>query len=261
MNPQQPVLIRVSIGNAIAADGSQVPAYATPGAITASIGGTFTAFANGATLTVSAVLSGSLQAGDEVSGTDGTNLLATETTIVEQLTGTPGGDGTYELSVETDSGILNPCTVTSASTVLNVSAISLGVPQIGQTLADLTSALTPGTLITGLLEGTVGGPGLYSINQPQTVASEAMTASMTLLAQIQALAGGDLRHVDALNIQGSHKVMYIGAAVGAGVRPAVKGGDIATLPDGSVWLVTQNLEPFYSTARWQKLLLTLQDGS
>lgn len=261
VNPLQPVTIRISIGETTAADGSEAPAYATPGTITASIGGTFTASAAGTTLTVASVLSGSLQAGDEITGTDGANSLAPDTTIVEQLSGIPGGAGEYEISVETDSGILESCTVTSASTVLDVSAIGSGVPQSGQTISDMTGSLLAGTLITGQLSGSAGASGLYSINQQQTVASEAMTLSMVLLAQIQPLTAGELRHMDMLNLQGTHRALYVSAPLHGIQRPALKGGDMVTLPDGSVYLVTQPLESFYMSAGWQKVAITLQDGS
>lgn len=261
VNPNQIIAVQVSVGTTEAADGSQQPAYATPGSITASIGGTFTASASGTTLDVTAVLTGSLQSGDVVSGTDGTNSLPAGCFIASQLTGTAGGVGTYELSAAPASGTLNPCEVTSASTTLNVGAIAQGVVQAGQSLTDVPTALLAGTLVTGQLSGITGGPGLYLINQQQTVASETMTTSMTLVAQVQAMTGGDLRHMDMLNLQGSHRTLYVNAPLRGAVRVSLKGGDIVTLPDGSVWLVNQVMEPFFGTAGFQKVVITLQDGS
>ena len=260
VNPLQIVTIRASIGNAEAADGSQQPAYATPGAITASIGGTVTGSVSGNVLTVTAILTGGgLNQGDAVSGTDGLDAILAETTILQQLTGTTGQDGTYELSQQQPD--IGSCTVTAASTVLNATAVDQGVLQPGQTLADLSSTILPETLITGQLQGAMGGPGLYSLSRQQTVASEAMTTAMVILAQVQPLSGGDLRHMDALNLQGSHRAIYIGGPLAGGVRVGVKGGDIVTLPDGSVYLVTQPLEPWYGTAGWSKAAMTLQNGS
>jgi hypothetical protein len=262
VNPPQTVKVQISVGASGNSDATRTPVYATPGSLTASIGGTFTASIpdpvnNPTTLNVAAVLTGSLQAGDEISGTDGTNTLPAGTTIIEQLTGTPGSIGTYEIS---QSAVLNSCTVTSASTVLNVTAISQGVLQAGQTLADTTGGLTAGTLITGQLQGNAGASGLYSISQQQTVASETMTISMAITAQVQPLAASDLRHMDALNLQGSHRTLYASAPIRGIVRPALKGGDRITLPDESVWLVSQVMEPFFSTAGWQKVTITLQNS-
>jgi hypothetical protein len=264
VNPNEIVSVAVSIGNVVASDGSQAPGYATPGAITASIGGTFTASIvdpvnNPTTLNVSAVLTGSLQAGDNVSGTDGSgNVLPAGTSILSQITGPAGGVGTYQLSV---GATLGSCTVTSASDVLNVSAVAAGVPQVGQTLADGVTQLSPGTLITGQLSGSQGSVGLYSISQQQTVASEAMTTSLSLFAQVQPMASGDIRHMDALNIQGSHRALYYNGNINGIIRVGLKGGDIVTRSNGSVWKVTQGLEPFFETAGWSKVAITLQDGS
>lgn len=82
-----------------------------------------------------------------------------------------------------------------------------------------------------------------------------------ILAQVQPVTGGDLRHIDALNIQGNFRALYFSADVKAGVRTALKGGDLVILPDKSVWLVSQELEPFFSTAGWTKVFITLQNGS
>jgi hypothetical protein len=263
INPNQVVQVRTSIGSVGSADGSQTPAFATPGALTASIGGTFTASIPDpvnapTTLNVAAVLQGSLQVGDAVSGSDGTNSLPVGTTILAQLTGPAGGAGTYTLSV---AAVLNSCTVTAASTVLNVSALSTGKLLAGQTLAG-AAPLIAGTLVTKQLSGSpAGGRGLYSISQQQTVPGQAMMTTMSIVAQVQALTGSDLRHMDALNIQGSHRSLYASTLIRGIVRPKLAGGDLIVLPDGSVWLVTQSGEPFFSTADWEKVIITLQNGA
>jgi len=256
VNPNQIVAVQISVGSRESADGLLEPTYATPGSITASIGGTFTASADGSILIVSAVLSGTLQPGDAVSGTDGANALPAGTTVLQQLSGTAGGVGTYELNQGTLSGTLNACEVTAASTVLNVSAVAGGVLQPGQTLED-EGALLPGTLITGFGTGD-GAAGTYNVSQAQTVPAEVITTSMTILAQVQPLAASDLRHMDMLNLQGSHRALYVAAPIQGISRPAMKGGDLITLPDGSVWLVNQPLESFFASAGWNKFAITLQ---
>lgn len=261
INPSVPVKVQVSVGSTSAADSTQKPVYATPGALTASIGGTFTASIPDpinapTTLSVATVLTGSLQAGDEVSGTDGTNALPADTTILAQLSGSPGGAGTYELSAP---AVLNSCTVTSESTVLNVSAVSAGVLQAGQTLADAGPTLLAGTMVTGFISGLNGGAGLYSISQQQTVAAEAMTTSMSIIAQVQPLSASDLTHVDRLNLQGSHRAFWFSSMIRGIVRVALKGGDLLTLPDGSIWLVNQPVEQ-WSQSGWSHVIGTLQNG-
>ena len=71
---------------------------------------------------------------------------------------------------------------------------------------------------------------------------------MTIVAQVQALSGGDLRHTDALNLQGSHRVLYANLFIRGIVRVTLRGGDLIILPDGSVWLVNQALEPCISSS-------------
>jgi len=155
-------------------------------------------------------------------------------------------------------------TASIAGTLMTVTAIGSGVLQLGQTLDDtdggvsLGGGLLPGTMITGYESGS-GGIGTYDVSQSQTVAAEAMTTGMALYAQMQPLAGNDLRHVDMINLQGSHKVAYINGELRGGVRVTVRGGDLLTLPNGSQWLVTQVLEPWGLTAGWTKALVTLQD--
>jgi hypothetical protein len=264
VNPNQIIGVRISTGATQAVDGSSSPSYATPGAITASIGGTFAASIPDpvnapTTLNVSAVLTGSLQAGDVVSGTDGTgHTLPAGTTILSQLTGAAGGIGTYQLSV---GATLGSCTVTSASTVLNVTVSTSGVLQAGQTLADGSSSLLSGTQLTGQLSGSQGGVGLYSISRQQTVASETMTTSLFLPAQIQPVSSGDIRHMDALNIQGSMRTVYYNGNLDGLLRVALKGGDLVSLSDGSIWLVNNDSEPFFATAGWSKVVITEQNGA
>ena len=240
-------------------DGNQVPAYATPGSIVASIGGTFTCTSSGSILNVNGVLTGSLQPGDTISGTDGTNSLTTGATIESQLSGTPGGAGTYQMSGSATTGDLASCTVTSLSSVLNVTGVTgTTVLQIGQTLSDASGILLPKTNIVALIGGT-GGIGTYQLNQPQTVPAEAMTTALTLLAQIQAMSTRDLRQVDSLNLQGTMSAIYLSGEISAIVRPSNRGGDLIIFPDGSVYLVNLVTEPWSLTAGWTKVIATLQD--
>lgn len=264
VNPQQPVGVQESVGiSGTNPDGTPVPAYATPGSITASIGGQFTAEIldpnNADVLTVTAVLSGSLQIGDEIAGSDGTNALPTGTNIITQLSGAPGGTGTYQISQSTLAGLLNPCPVTAASTWLNVTGQTGGVLLPGQTLADTSGLLTDGTIITGA--GPGGGLGLYPLSDQQTVPSETMTTSMSIIAQLQPLSASELRHMDMLNLQGTHKAFYFSVWIRGIVRVTLKGGDLLTLIDGSVYLVNQPLEDWVLTSGWTHVVGTLQDGS
>jgi hypothetical protein len=96
VNPQIPVTVRISVGQGVTnPDGSQpAPGYATPGAITASIAGTV--------LTVSAVTFGTLQQGQALA--DLTAAILPGTAITGQLTGPPGGAGTYSVNLSQTVG-------------------------------------------------------------------------------------------------------------------------------------------------------------
>ena len=69
----------------------------------------------------------------------------------------------------------------------------------------------------------------------------------------------DLRQLEGLNIQGSMRTIYLNGEVDAIIRINVKGGDIITLQDGSVWLTTHILEQW--DVGWCKISITLQDGA
>jgi hypothetical protein len=92
VNPLAPVEVLISVGDATNADGTREPAYATPGSITASISGT--------ALTVTAIASGVLLPGQSLA--DLTTALRSGTAITEQLTGDPGGLGTYSVNISQD---------------------------------------------------------------------------------------------------------------------------------------------------------------
>jgi hypothetical protein len=117
----------------------------------------------------------------------------------------------------------------------------------------------PGTTIVGI--GAGGGPGTYEVSEEQNVPSTAMSTSLILLAQVQALSTRDLRQAEMLNLQGTLKAAYLNGAVAGGVRVQIKGGDLVQFLDGSVWLITTVSEPWALTAGWTKAILTLQDGS
>ena len=143
--------------------------------------------------------------------------------------------------------------------VLTVSSVASGVLQPGQAIVDGSGAVLPGTTIVGV--GGGGGPGAYEVSEEQNVPPTAMTTSLTLLAQAQAMSTRDLRQVEMLNLTGTMKSFYVNGALDGGVRVQLKGGDLLTLPDGSVWLVTVVPEPWVITAGWTKCIGVLQNGS
>lgn len=85
---------------------------------------------------------------------------------------------------------------------------------------------------------------------------------VTVSAQVQPLTSKDLRQLDALNIQGAEKSIYLnGAALGIS-RIKQRGGDLIVfapglIPEGNTWLVLASLEQWGST--WGHVAAVLQD--
>ncbi len=103
----------------------------------------------------------------------GTSILASAyySTIISL------GSWVQILSVYVGSGNTPAAAFTGAiaGTTLTVSAVTSGTLAIGQTLFDVTGDLQTATIITGLGTGS-GGIGTYTVNNTQTVSSEAMTS-------------------------------------------------------------------------------------
>jgi hypothetical protein len=85
--------------------------------------------------------------------------------------------------------------------------------------------------------------------------------SIPVQVQMQALQYNDLMQVSGLNIQGERRAMYANGEWDAVVRSTQEGGDLVTLPDGSVWLLVFQFEDWNSTGGWTKFCVTRQNGS
>jgi len=80
-----------------------------------------------------------------------------------------------------------------------------------------------------------------------------------MMGQVQNLTYHDLQQVDALNLQGTRRAIYLNGQIDGIVRAENKGGDLVVIPKGSVnegtWLVAMVLE---SWTGWCKVAATLQ---
>lgn len=144
----------------------------TEASFTGSVGASFTGSAGSPTtqLVVTAV-TGYLSVGDTVAGTGITN----GTTIASQISGTPGGAGTYGLSA---SNSASSASCTSTSNVVDVTVVASGSLAVGQTLSG--SGITGSPVITKQVSGTAGGIGTYQFSgSQQSAASESMTGVAT----------------------------------------------------------------------------------
>lgn len=89
----------------------------------------------------------------------------------------------------------------------------------------------------------------------------ATTTSSTIAAQVQGLSAGDLRHTDALNIEGVKRSVHMYGNVQGVVRADQKGGDILQFPEvpgGAVrnWRVISVMETWPT---WARVIVVLQN--
>lgn len=159
---------------------------------------------SGTTLTVTAVGTGALFAGQTISNSSST--IAVGTSIVGQLTGTTGGVGTYQVSV---SQTVSSGTISASGGTLTVGGTITGTFAAGQTLTG--SGITAGQTILGGISGT-GGAGTYAVSIAQTVASEAITASGGTLT-VSAVSSGTLYVNDTITGSGVTAGTYISAGL------------------------------------------------
>ena len=83
-------------------------------------------------------------------------------------------------------------------------------------------------------------------------------STTSMLGQVQALTSAELAQVDGLNIQGEKLAIYVNGNLEGVSRPDGAGGDLVTLPDGSVWLVTIMLENWNRMDGWTKAAIVRQ---
>jgi hypothetical protein len=76
--------------------------------------------------------------------------------------------------------------------------------------------------------------------------------------QVQDLSNNDLKQIEGLNLQGTKRTIFVKGFINGLIRATNDGGDIVTLQDGTVWIVSIATE---SWPDWCKVVVTLQDGS
>lgn len=152
--------------------GASVTAAIAKDVVTGSIAGT--------TLTVTAVTTGQLNVGEVISGT---NVVA-GTQILSQLTGTPGGVGTYE--VDTPQTVASTA-ITGSYSLMTVTAVASGALGVGDALSG--TGVTAGTAIVALGTGT-GAAGTYVVSNSQTVASGTITVAAGTQTNFNAASAG-----------------------------------------------------------------------
>jgi hypothetical protein len=136
----------------------------------------------GDVLTVTVVASGTIVPGAAITGTG----VTTGSAIVEQLSGTTGGIGTYAINIGGQT-VATPETISGTYGQLTVSAVTAGsVVEVGSPLSGGPSA---GTVVTGYGTGT-GGIGTYYVSPTQTYASGSITVGEVVQTSFMAATAG-----------------------------------------------------------------------
>ena len=96
--------------------------------------------------------------------------------------------------------------------------------------------------------------------------SPSYAAPVSVMGQIQSLTFSDLHQTDGLNLQGTKRAIYLQGDIEGLLRPSGKGGDLITMPDGTIWLVAMVLESWGQNTgknggNWCKVAVTLQDNA
>ena len=110
--------------------------------------------------------------------------------------------------------------------------------------------------IIGLYQASTG-----STTAPNGTRSPGYADAVRVEIQMQMLTFKDLQQVDGMNLNGEKRAMYISGRWEGVSRPEARGGDLVTLPDSSVWLVSQVLENWATTDCWTKVAVVKQDGA
>ncbi len=160
--------------NAITSSASTIAAGTATNSTAASI--------TGYTMTVGATVTGAFVIGGLLTGTG----VTAGTTILEQLSGTTGGVGTYRVSI---SQTVASTTITQTYGLLTVVAMTSGTLAVGQVISGGTTAV--GTTITALGSGT-GGIGTYITSGGSQTVSATIISSGPLAWTYDSVSGGFL---------------------------------------------------------------------
>lgn len=161
---------------------------------TGSIGATFTATGTVNSLAVTAV-TGFLSIGDSISGAG----VPANTSITGQVSGTPGGAGTYTTNNPTTAAA---ATVTSFGNVLDVTAV-VGVLAVGDGVTG--TGVPAGATIASQVSGAAGGVGIYTLDRPATAfaASTALTVAGGILTKFVAKSSANVGELVKISTWGN----------------------------------------------------------
>lgn len=116
-------------------------------------------------------------------------------------------------------------------------------------VAPLIGAVNPTTLCT--MKMSTG----YN-TQPDGTRVPQFATFANIPCQVQPVSSSNLEHLDALNLQGTFKSVYLNGHWEGLNRAAIKGGDIIIMPDQTTWLVQVVPENWPD---WTHMIVVLQN--
>jgi len=144
-----------------AATGAPAGAVSTSWSIAAETA-SFTASIANDVMTVTGAVTGTIYPGSAISGTG----VASGTTIGQQLTGTPGGDGTYSVSIPEQT--VASTAITATYGLLTLTTVSSGTFGVGDSLTGASAGVTAGTVITQFITGAGASGSTAAVNLTQS---------------------------------------------------------------------------------------------
>jgi hypothetical protein len=135
----------------------------------------------GDVLSVSAVGSGTVVPGATITGSG----VTSGTKVLSQISGTPGGIGTYRVSLPNQT--VASTTITGTYGTMTVTAVGSGALAVGQQISGTN--VTAGTTITALGTGT-GGTGTYIVDSNTVVGSTTITSNTNVETKFIARSAG-----------------------------------------------------------------------
>lgn len=127
---------------------------------------------------------------------------------------------------------------------MNLQAFTIGV----------ISAVNPQTA-ANLYFSTGPGP-----TQPDGSQQPGYSSPTFISAQVQPMSSGDVRKLDALNIQPVNEKIYITGSLSGVERLSQKGGDLVVLENGATYLVVAVLED-WNSAGWCSVAVKEQNDN
>lgn len=102
-------------------------------------------------------------------------------------------------------------------------------------------------------------------NQVVNFKQVAVYRQFAIVAEVQPLSSKDIRQLDALNVQGAEKSIYLNGSMLGISRIKQKGGDLimfpdGTFPEGNLFLVLAQLE-LWGGGVWSHVAVVLQDDN